>query len=254
VLKSVSRNPAPDPLFFIPGGPGEAATESFLVLSSAFEHIRQKRDIVLVDQRGTGGSNPLRCPETEDTQDSSQPEDLGEAAIRQSLQACLAGLEGNPALYTTAQAVEDLEQVRSSMGYEQIDLYGASYGTRVALAYLRQYPSRVRTVILDGVAPPNWTLGVTVSQDAQRALDMIFQRCADDPQCNRTFPDLPARFGTLLQTLKKGPVQLTLANPVSGEIEDFTLTYDFFANAYTSDTPGQPPCSFIDHTTFERAI
>jgi pimeloyl-ACP methyl ester carboxylesterase len=252
VLKSVSRNPAGDPLFFIPGGPGEAATESFLVVSDAFQRIRQKRDIVLVDQRGTGGSHALRCPTLEEDQDSSQSE---EEAIRRSAQDCLAGLEADPAQYTTAAAAEDLDRVRAALGYETINLYGGSYGTRVALAYLRQFPARVRTVILDGAAPPNWTLGPSVARDAQRALDLLFQRCAAEAECATAFPNLPDKFASLLQTLQQGPVELTLDDPVSGKRIDFTLTYDFFASTihgltYTPETAALLP--LLIHTAYER--
>jgi pimeloyl-ACP methyl ester carboxylesterase len=252
VLKSVSRNPAPDPLFFIPGGPGEAATESFLVVSSAFERIRQKRDIILVDQRGTGGSHMLRCPEADETQENNLQE---EEAIRQSLQACLGTLDADPARYTTAEAVNDLDRVRASLGYDQINLYGGSYGTRVALAYLRQYPARVRTAILDGAAPPNWTLGPSVARDAQQALDLVFQRCAADPDCNEAFPSLPEKFRSLLDTLQQGPIELVLDDPVSGKRINFSLTYDFFASTihtltYTPETAALLP--LLIHTTYER--
>ncbi len=251
VVRSISRSPAPDPLFFIPGGPGEAATESYLAVSSAFERILQDRDIILVDQRGTGGSHPLRCPSSETGPEASRDPQ----GTRQYLETCLAGLEGDPALYTTIQAVEDLEQVRSAMRFERINLYGGSYGTRVALAYLRRYPERVRAVILDGVAPPNWTLGAEITTDAQRALDLIFQRCAADPQCHTAFPDLPARFRALAQALRDGPVELTLDDPTNGEKMNFTLTYDFFASAihtlsYTPETAALLP--LLIHTAYEQ--
>jgi len=155
VLPAVSRSPAPNPLFFLTGGPGQAATESFLSLQAAFQDINRERDIVLVDQRGTGQSHPLRCEFPEET-DFDENTD-----IQPFLEDCLSELDADPALYTTSIAMQDLDQVREALGYETINLYGVSYGTRAALTYLRLYPERVRTMILDGVVaqplPWAWT-------------------------------------------------------------------------------------------------
>ncbi|RPI33653.1 MAG: alpha/beta fold hydrolase, partial [Chloroflexota bacterium] len=180
VIPSISRNPAPDPLFFLTGGPGQAATESFPVMASAFERIQQKRDIVLVDQRGTGQSNPLKCPVLDE-----DLENQADDAYMDFLNTCLESLDADPRLYTTWIAMQDLDQVREALGYQQINLYGVSYGTRAVLTYLKQYPDRVRSVILDGVVPQDEVLGIDVGRDAQRALDMIFARCAADQACNQ---------------------------------------------------------------------
>ena len=144
IIPAISRSPAPDPMFFLAGGPGEAATQSYIAIASAFGSIRTKRDIVLVDQRGTGGSHPLECS-------NSYQEDDDESDY---LSACLSQLDADPRLYTTSIAMQDLDQVRDALGYEKINLYGASYGTRAALVYLRMFPEHVRTIILDGAAPP----------------------------------------------------------------------------------------------------
>lgn len=246
ILPAVSRNPAPDPIFFIPGGPGEAATESYLGLSGAFELLNQKRDVVLVDQRGTGGSNPLEC---------TFPEDEGENAeeLAPYLRQCLAELDADPGLYTTAIAMDDLDQVRQALGYEQINLYGASYGTRAALAYLRQHPDHVRAVILDGVAPPNWTLGPSAPSDAQHALDELFARCIADTLCNEEFPDLQQEFQSLIAGLENNPVEVELDDPVSGVSNTFTMTRDRFANtihllSYTPETATLIP--LLVHTAY----
>lgn len=223
VLPAVSRKSLPDPLFFIPGGPGEAATESYLAVSAAFDRINQKRDIVLVDQRGTGQSNPLRCPASSKT-DSEDP-----SQVKAALQACLASLDADARFYTTAIAMEDLNQVRQALGYDKINLYGGSYGTRAVMAYMRQFPGSVRTAILDGVAPPNWPLGPDSAQNAQRALDRIFARCAADPACNQNFSDLPEKFQSILQELDQKPVTIKINDPVTGELRDFTVTSEFIA-------------------------
>jgi pimeloyl-ACP methyl ester carboxylesterase len=226
VISAISRKPAPDPLFFIAGGPGEAATQSYLSISDAFEQVNQKREIILVDQRGTGGSNPLRC----DFSNLDIQADVSPQEVKTSIEACLQDLDADPRFYTTTLAVRDLDRVREAMGFDKINLYGVSYGTRVALDYLHQYPERVRSVILDGVVPPNWSIGPDVAADAQRALDMIFERCQADSECNQAFPNLTSKFGTLLKTLEAGPVDIQLPDPISGEGVDFHLSYDFFAS------------------------
>ena len=246
VIPAVSRSPAPDPIFFIPGGPGEAATESYLGLSGAFELLNQKRDIVLVDQRGTGGSNPLDCKFSEDERDNSEQIDL-------DLFQCLEELDADPRLYTTAIAMDDLDQVRQALGYDLINLYGASYGTRAAQAYLRQHPEHVRTVILDGVVPLGWVLGASAAADAQYALDGLFSRCDADPECKRAFPDLVNEFTALLSHLEQAPSDLVLEDPINGERISFTMTRERFANtihllSYTPETASLIP--LLVHVTF----
>ena len=228
VIPAVSRSPAPDPIFFLAGGPGEAATQSYPLISSAFQLINQKRDIVLVDQRGTGDSNYLACASFtgEQETESSDPQ-----AVQSELKKCLAELDADPTLYTTAVAMQDLDQVRQALGYEKINLYGASYGTRAALAYARQYPAHVRSIILDGIAPPNWTLGPSVPEDAQRALEMLFERCASDAGCQAAFPNLEVEFNDLLNQITKDPIEVSLTHPVTGEPTQFTLDRDTFVKS-----------------------
>ncbi len=226
VLPAINRSAAPDPLFFIPGGPGEAAVESFASISPAFRRINQKRDIVLVDQRGTGKSHPLACL-TSDNVDTSTP---AEAQLKAELEKCLAQIDADPRFYTTSIAMDDLDEVRQALGYKTINLYGGSYGTRAALVYLRQYPDRVRSVILDGVDPPNWSLGDGMARNAQHALDMIFARCQHDVGCNKAFPDVQSEFATLQGKLAQNPIQTTFPDPTSGEPYTLTVTPDYFAN------------------------
>ncbi|NUM46732.1 MAG: alpha/beta fold hydrolase [Anaerolineales bacterium] len=228
VIPAVSRNPAPDPVFFLAGGPGQAATESFLAVQNAFRDINRDRDIVLVDQRGTGASHPLRCEippelETEETLEDNS------AAFTAFLETCLSELDADPTQYTTAIAMQDLDQVRAALGYDQINLYGVSYGTRAALTYLHLYPTRVRTAILDGVVPQQLALGLDVATDAQHALDLIFARCAADPICTENFPNLPTRFDEILTTLEAAPVPVQVTDPITGEFRDMEFTRDMFA-------------------------
>ena len=152
-------HPEPDPLVFLTGGPGQTATQRFVTVQAAFRWINQNRDFVLVDQHGTGGSNPLRCPALDGA-------DLwlmkGDAL--QWVEDCLATFAADPRFYTTAIAMEALDEILEIPGYDAVNLYGVSYGTCAALSHLRQFPDRVRAVILDGVTPPTELLGFVVRQ------------------------------------------------------------------------------------------
>jgi len=248
VIPAVSRNPAPDPMFFLTGGPGQAATESYLSLSGAFYRINQKRDIVLVDQRGTGGSNPLTCKEPEETQ-------AEEADIADYVKDCLEQLDGDPRFYTTTFAMRDLDAVREALGYEQINLYGVSYGTRAAQTYLKYFPERVRSVVLDGVVPQDEALGIDVARDAQRALDNMFARCQQDSTCLTDFPQVAAEFDALLEKLRESPVQISLSDPLTGEkdtgefdLEQFVITIRLLS--YAPESVAFMP--LLIHTAYEQ--
>jgi pimeloyl-ACP methyl ester carboxylesterase len=239
-LKARASNPKPDALFFIAGGPGQASTEAFLEEAPSFDRIRSEHDVLLVDQRGTGNSNRLDCPAPPA---GTQPTD---AEIAAAAQACLKQLPGDPRFYTTTVAVQDLEAVRAAMGYKQVDLYGISYGTRVALQYLRAYPDSVRAVVLDGVVPADLALGPGVSLDAQRALGMIFTRCAQDSGCKQAFPDLAGDFAALQKQLDGHPVSVSLRDPLTGAPRTEQLTWEKVASAvrlmsYQSETAALLP-------------
>lgn len=249
VIPAISRNPLPDPLFFIPGGPGEAATESYILIYAAFNRLNQKRDIILVDQRGTGGSNPLECA-MESAGEGSNADDT-----KAVVDECVAQLDGDLSFYTTQYAMQDLDEVRRALGYPQINLYGASYGTRAALDYVRQFPDKVRTLILDGVAPPNWVLGPTTAADGQAALDAIINRCQTETACAEAFPNLSQEFQSLLSMIEESPVEVELDHPLTGKPTSFTLDRDTFANAvhllsYTPETAVLIP--LLIHSTYEE--
>ena len=219
VIKALSSNPAADPLFLLAGGPGQAASEAYLPLIPQLDKIAFKHDLVLVDQRGTGKSNPLHC-ESEDAQDITdtgfpQPEEITTAFTD-----CLAKLDADTRFYTTAAFVADLEAVRLALGYAQIDLLGVSYGTRSALDYLKTYPQNVRAVILDGVVPPGWYIGQSLRQDAQRSMDLLFARCAANPACQSAFPDLNGDLERLMAQLDQTPQTVALPHPRQRERGD----------------------------------
>jgi len=213
VLPSLRTEPAGDPLFVLSGGPGQAAGDFYISIAPALARIRRDRDIVVVDQRGTGRSNRLDCEFPDESDDAfADPQKL-----REIVRKCLAGLPGDPRYYTTSVAVRDLDDVRAALGYQQIDLYGVSYGTRVAQHYMRRYPERVRSAVLDGVVPPELALGPTVAVDAQAAVDAAFARCTQDAQCNRAFPNVSGSFASLRARLQSEPISLSIPDPLSAE-------------------------------------
>ena len=242
VLKARATEAKSDTLVFIAGGPGQASTEAFVQEARAFDRIREARDILLVDQRGTGGSNRLDCP----VPPAGEAAYGSDADIAKAAADCLKQLPGDPRFYTTSVAVEDLDAVRAALGYTSLDLYGISYGTRVALQYLREFPAHTRSVVLDGVVPADLALGPGVSLDAERALKLIFTRCGEDAACHRAFPDPAADFARLETQLKAHPATVTLRDPLTGAPRTETLTWDKLAGAvrlmsYQSETASLLP-------------
>ena len=213
-----------DPLFLLAGGPGQAATEVYPNAAYLFEEINRTRDIVLVDQRGTGESNGFVC---DNLTDESLPDDLPDEAAIGLLDDCREELEQQADLtqYTTDRFIEDLEAVRVALDYDTINLYGASYGSRAALAYMRRHPEVIRSVVLDAVAGPELVLFRDMPRDGQRALDLLFERCATDEACRTAFPDVRAEYEALLAQLEQ-PQPITVAHPLTNEPLKFEMTRD----------------------------
>jgi pimeloyl-ACP methyl ester carboxylesterase len=212
-VPAINRQKAGDPLFLLAGGPGMSASALYGNAAPVFGRIHRDRDIVLVDQRGTGGSNALNCP-TDDLEMMSATSEQ----LRDEAQRCLAklGEHADVAYYTTSVAVQDLDRVRAALGYERINLYGGSYGTRVAQNYLRRFPSHTRSVILDGVVAPEDILGPDTAIDAENALSNVLARCARDAACGRQFPDPVGDYHALRESLAKKAVSVTMPDPTSG--------------------------------------
>lgn len=247
LLPATSRSRASDPLVFITGGPGQSALESFVVAGNAFRRIGRDRDILLVDQRGTGKSNRLSC----DMPDSHEELTASAEQRRAWVRECLDGLPGDPRFYTTSVAIRDLDAVRVALGYERLNLYGISYGSRVAQAYARRYPGNTRSVILDGVVPMDLALGPDISLDAQRALGLLYRRCANDEACNERFPNLTDSFAQVQAQLREGPLQLVLADPVTAELTELMFSDEYFTGvirmfSYAPETVALLPL-LIDH-------
>jgi len=183
---------------------------------------------VLVDQRGTGLSNVLNCDIPEE---AWSDQDFSADTYRSLAADCLAQLPGDPRYYTTSVAVRDLDAVRVALGYERINLYGGSYGTRVAQHYARRYPERTRSVVLDSVVDPTHALGASMALDAESALRGGFARCAANSACDERYPRPGQQFDMLRKRLADAPVPLRLADPVSAEPLDMQFGAGQFALA-----------------------
>jgi pimeloyl-ACP methyl ester carboxylesterase len=225
VLPALDGQGKAAPLFELAGGPGAASTDAAGFYATAGRIHRKTRDIVLLDQRGTGESSPLRCPELElaDPSASMYPA----AAVRR----CRLTLEKAADLsqFTTANAVADLDTVRSRLGYPKIDLFGLSYGTRLALAYMRSYPERVRSAVLIGTLPDGKKLPLWHARNAQSVLDALFEQCASDAPCHDAFPDLKREWEDLLRRVRLAPI--TTSATAGGHETPVTLPAGTFAEA-----------------------
>jgi pimeloyl-ACP methyl ester carboxylesterase len=215
VVPALSLEPEPDPFVPIAGGPGQASTQFYAAQAAAFEDIRRKRDIVLVDQRGTGQSAAMHC----DASDELTGTTVSDEQILAETRKCLDSLPYDSRYFTTSVAVQDLEALRTALGYTQFNVYGVSYGTRVAQQFARRYPQSVRSVILDGVVPPQLALGPAIASEAQRALNVIFDRCRESDACNARFPELASKFADLKARLATAPVEVTVSHPVTAHRE-----------------------------------
>ncbi|HEX2734886.1 MAG TPA: alpha/beta fold hydrolase [Polyangiaceae bacterium] len=225
VIEALAARPKADPLVIFAGGPGQAATESGAFIARALSRVRRYRDIVLVDQRGTGKSHALLCPDDGDVAlERRFDRELDVNDVRQ----CLAKLDADPSRYTTPAALADLTRVLDALGYQRVNLWGGSYGTRVALAFAQQFPERTRRMVLDGAAPTDIELPLFVGRDAERALGRLYADCASDPRCHSAFPRGRDSLDQILARLRSGPEQATLTHPRTGQKVTIPIHYEGF--------------------------
>lgn len=225
VLPALSDKPAADPWFALAGGPGQSAVEAY-PLAGFTTKVRQQRDVVLVDQRGTGGSNPLPCV-LRDPKDAQSI--IAEAVPPEKVRACRTELEKKADLtqYTTSIAADDLDEVRQALGYDKINVFGGSYGTRAAFVYLRLHGDHVRTLTLEGVVGPQYRIPLAFPRTTQSSIDQLLDRCAADDACHKDFPDLKKEFQAVIAQLEKSPAHLDVNNP-AGEKQEVTLSRGMF--------------------------
>jgi len=226
VVPALARRKLPDPVFLLAGGPGQSAISLAPQVMGVFARLNNRRDIVFVDQRGTGRSAPLAC---EDDRRAPLAEQADPDVQLRRLAQCKSQLlalpyirqESDLGFFTTVLAMQDLDAVRAQLGATQINLVGASYGSRAALDYMRQFPQAVRRSVIDGAAPPDMVLPASFSPDNQAALDALLAACAGEAACARAFPGLREDWTALLAAL---PKSVTVAHPLTGRPEVFTLT------------------------------
>ncbi|MGN6789113.1 MAG: alpha/beta hydrolase [Rhodanobacteraceae bacterium] len=229
ILKSDSAVPDRDLVTYLAGGPGQSAIQTYPELAPAFAPLLKHHDVLLLDQRGTGGSNPLDCPIV-----AKQMKQLGDATLTPAQRAervaeCAAevGKKSDPRYYTTTDAVADLDAVRKALGASSLDLIGVSYGTRVAQHYAAAYPDAVRSIVLDGVVPNQMVVGETFAEALERSLKLQNAACDATPACKKAFGDWYATLHQLHAKLKgTAPQQVTFEDPYSYKPVTKTLTAD----------------------------
>lgn len=215
------------PMFLLAGGPGQAATEVIPIAMQMLKDVRATRDLVFIDQRGTGKSHPIQCELDEITRVESLLMTDDEFDVQVWIEQCLAQhADVDLQQYNTLNAVRDFDRVRQALGYEQIVLYGASYGTRSGLAFMREFPASIEAAVLDSVAPPQVPLG-DFAPSANTVLDAVFHQCEAEEKCQQAFPNLKQSYQALMQYLEPGQ-QIQVRDARSHEKTELLLTSSKF--------------------------
>jgi len=233
VVPSITEAKEPDPLVFFAGGPGQGAREMAGFIPRAFKEIHENRDIILIDQRGMGDSHSLACEQPKDQPLSLNDEALAEL-MRNILQKCLTELDADVTKYTQDLANQDIHEIVTALGYDKVNLYGVSWGTRSALLYANQFPEQIRTVIMDGNAPLENTVPLYANEDAERALQTLFKDCSVDDDCQKAFPLLEKDFNEVLADFGENGYEVTMNDANTGKLVTFTITRNAFVNAIRS--------------------
>jgi pimeloyl-ACP methyl ester carboxylesterase len=225
ILPANTLSPKPDPLFVLAGGPGQAAS-SIADFAAQLSDVRTTRDIVLVDQRGTGRSSPLDCEALKPDRDIASALEVDPLPKARACVAELAKRGVDLTQYTTTAFIGDLEDVRRALAYPRINLWGGSYGTRVAQQYLRLHPDVIRSVVLDGVAPPRQIVSLDIWPTREHALDDVIAACRKSVACNAANPALAAALTAIEDALGPSGRDLTIALPRTGVPRVLHLTFD----------------------------
>ncbi len=228
VVPATGENPEPDPIFFFAGGPGDSAARSSGFVAAGMGRLLAKRDLVFLDQRGSGKSHPLNCDDLGDKDKLATY--MGDMFPVDYVKACREKLDKIADLtqYVTDIAMDDANEVRAALGYDKINLMGFSYGSRAVMVYMRRHPQTVRAAMMGGLAPVYMRMPSTFAQDAQRALDMLIADCAADAKCKTAYPNLQADLDNMLAELKRKPVTVEIENEEAGGKERVTMEYGAF--------------------------
>lgn len=212
VLPAINNNEYKTPLMFLAGGPGQAAVELATSLNRVFNEVRKTRDIILVDQRGTGESSPLSCDfESEDNVYSTLPEQIEAEEIKN----CVSQFSGDVTQYNSENAIRDFDAIRAALGHDKINIYGGSYGTRAALVYMRLFPESLDSVVLDSVGPIEVPIGM-FGQSGARSFNLLIENCQKDIECHQAFPNLETEFQAVKARLAKQPLSMDIIHPRLG--------------------------------------
>ncbi len=214
VLPATTADRAADPLFYLEGGPGGAATDEATWVARHFATLNQQRDIVLIDQRGTGRSNSATCSTVAPAASPS------EAQIAAAVNGCLDSIQdkADPRYYTTPIAVDDFDQVRAALGYDKVNVYGVSYGVSSGLAYIQRHGAHVRAAVLDSGSLLDVRLWELIPRSAQPALASLFARCQSSARCAAAFPQLAADFAAVTTRLSNEPLATTVVDATTGDL------------------------------------
>jgi pimeloyl-ACP methyl ester carboxylesterase len=245
ILPANTLNPDADPLFMLAGGPGQSA-EALVPVALALEGVRRTRDIVLIDPRGAGKSAPLKCAafEPRDPFDELIDVDLAATAAPRCLAELRASGKADVSRYGTPETVADVDAVRAALGYERINLWGGSYGTRVAQEFARRYPSRVRSMVLDGVAPPAMRISLDTWPARDAAFADVLAACAEDAACRQAYPNLNATLAQIKTALEASP-SVNITDPRTGALREVPMTFDTVVGALQGLVYGPELASLI---------
>lgn len=233
ILYADVEDPWEDPIVYLAGGPGSSALDEFASDPEGWivYSFRQERDLIFIDQRGTGYSLPtLNCPEVETLEgfeESENPE-------REANLACAERLrdEGvDLSAYNSVESAADLDALRQALGYEQWNLLGISYGTRLAMTAMREHPAGIRTVILDSPFPPVVDTPFEEAINSWEVLQVLFQGCASDPSCDGSYPDLESIFLETVARMNEEPGLTLWRDAESGEEEEIEVWGDDLVGA-----------------------
>lgn len=227
VLPAIDNSKEKLPLMFLAGGPGQAAAELSAQIYSGFREIRKTRDLILIDQRGTGKSHPLQCADSLEIDPySSMPEDFSIADIEE----CLAQLSGDLSQYSSENSIRDFDAVREALGHEQVHIYGGSYGTRAGLVYMRMFPASLKSVVLDSVGPIEVPIGL-FGQSVEQSFVKLIENCQADNFCAQQYPDVAKEFAAISERLSLSPAKVEIAHPRLGSNIEFVISKDKFISA-----------------------
>ena len=228
VLPAKNKNSDKPPLFSLSGGPGGPGTDLLYRFTGDYKEMNNDRDIIMIDQRGTGKSNPLKCKFLDKR--FMIENYLGEMYPEQVVKDCYKELSKIADLtqYTTPNVADDINEIREWLGYDKIDIIGFSYGTRLAQVYLKRHPETVNDIILWGAVTTSMKMPLHHASDAQRAIDLLFKDCADDSVCSKVYPHIKDEFNSIVETLRTGNIKMQYKHPQIDSAVTLTFhEYDF---------------------------